>query len=122
LFADHINKWLETALDFGIAERDFWEMTFAELNRAFESKKRLNKIQEQKQASFDYILADLIGKSVARVYNSANKLPKLNEAYPSLFDDKEIKEKEQERKNNLSALRFKQFALAHNTKFKEASK
>jgi hypothetical protein len=97
-------------------------MTFAELSRVFDSRARVMKLQEQKQASFDYILADLIGKSIARVYNSANKLPKLNEAYPSLFDDEEIAQKEQEHKNSVSALRLRQFALAYNKKFKEASK
>ena len=33
------------------------------------------KAEERKKASFDYILADLVGRSISRVYNSANKYP-----------------------------------------------
>lgn len=105
------------ALDYGLAEKDFWEMTFAELDRYTESQNRIIKRQEREKASFDYILADLIGRSVARIYNSSNKMPAVAEAYPSLFDGEEMKEKIQEKKDSLSALRFKQFAQSHNKKF-----
>lgn len=121
MFTDYIYNWLENALDFGVSEFDFWNMTFAELNRLLSSKKRMLKEQEKKQASFDYILADLIGRSVARVYNSSNKMPTLSEAYPSLFDEAEEKAKIQEQKNELSAIRFKQFAQTFNKKFAEVS-
>lgn len=105
-------------MDFGIAERDFWEMTLAEVSRDIESKKRIKKIRDQEKASFDYILADLIGRSVARVHSSANKMPEISEAYPSLFDNKEIQERKENKKVELSALRFKQFAASYNNKFK----
>lgn len=94
-------------------------MTLAELNRAIESKKRVQKIQAQERASFDYILADLIGRSIARIHSSSNRMPKINEAYPSLFEADVIEEKLQEKKDELSVLRFKQFALSYNKKFKE---
>lgn len=97
-------------------------MTFAELDRLLDSKRRTLKIQEQKQASFDYVLADLIGRSVARVYNSANELPSISQAYPTLFDAQEMEDKVQEKKDELSALRFKQFAHSYNAKFKEVGK
>ena len=71
------------------------------------------------KATFDYLLADLIGKSVSRIYNSSNKLPDISEQYPSLFDSIEIQEKKQERKDELSALRFKLFAESFNKKFDE---
>ena len=90
-------------------------MTIAELNRLIASKKR----REQRKASFDYVLADLIVRSVARVYNSANTMPTLSEAYPTLFNKKEEEEKIQEQKDELSALRFKQFAQSFNKSFKE---
>jgi hypothetical protein len=51
-----------------------------------------------------------------------NKLPDLEEAYPSLFDDTDRAEKKAEVKENLSALRFKQFALSYNKRFKEVVK
>lgn len=106
----------------GISEHDFWGMTLAELTRLMDSKKRMLKAQAQEKASFDYILADLIGRSVARIYNSSNKIPSIAEVYPSLFDSKEIEEKKAEKKAELSALRFKQFADSFNKRFKEVAK
>lgn len=69
----------------------------------------------------DYKLADLIGQSVGRLYSSANKLPELNDVYSFLFDEEDqekIKEQEAERKAELSAIRFKQFADSFNKRFK----
>lgn len=94
-------------------------MTIAELLRAVASKKRLFKAEEQKKATYDYILADLIGKSVSRVYNSANTMPEIQEVYPKLFNSKEIEEKKAEYKAELSAARFRQFAQLHNKKYTE---
>lgn len=76
----------------------------------------------QDRASMDYTLANLIGHSVARVYDSAKTMPSISEAYPTLFDSKEIEEKKAERQAELSALRFKQFAASYNSKYKEAVK
>lgn len=92
-------------------------MTLAEIERAIEAKKRA----EQRRASFDYTLADLIGHSVARAYNSNNKMPALYDAYPSLFDKEKEEEKLQEAKDEVSALRFKQFANSFNKKFREVA-
>lgn len=97
-------------------------MTIAELNRAVESKKRCQKREAQEKASFDYILADLIGRSIARIHSSSNHFPQIYEVYPALFESKEIEEQVQEKKNELSALRFKQFADSYNKKFKEVAK
>ena len=101
---------------------DFWNMTIAEVARHIESKQRLQKLEAQERASYDYILADLIGRSVARVYNSTNKMPVISEAYPALFDSEEIKQKQQEQKDKLSELRFKLFAQSFNDRFKGDSK
>lgn len=106
----------------GISEHDFWDLTIAELIRLIDSKKRMLKAQAQERASFDYILADLIGRSVSRIYNSSNRIPSIEEVYPSLFDSKEIEEKKAEKKAELSALRFKQFADSFNKRFKEVAK
>lgn len=94
-------------------------MTIAELNRAIESKKRLQKQQQQDKALFDYTLADLIGRSVARIHSSAAKMPAIEEMYPSLFDVEEIQETKQAKKDELTVLRFKQFANSYNKKFKQ---
>ena len=96
-------------------------MTLAELTRLIDSKRRIQKAQSQERASFDYILADLIGRSVSRVYNSSNKMPEISEAYPTLFDSKQIEEKKAEKKAELSALRFRQFANSYNKRFKEVA-
>ena len=93
-------------------------MTIAELTRAIESKKRMMKLKAQEKASFDYTLADLIGRSVHRIYSSTSKMPDISEAYPTLFDSQEIKQKKQEQLAQISALRFKQFAETFNSKFK----
>lgn len=117
-----MNELLLSALDYGITELDYWNMTVGEVNRAIESKIRIQKIRAQEKASYDYILADLIGRSIARNYSSSAKMPSINEAYPSLFESEEIKQKKQERQDELSAIRFKQFAASYNKKYKEVAK
>lgn len=90
-------------------------MTLAEIMRAIESKARVIQAKDKKRANFDYILADLIGISVARVHNSRNKMPPIHEVYPSLFEIQE--EDEAEKQDELSALRFKLFAQSFNKRF-----
>ena len=118
-FSDYVYKWLDNALDMGISEVDFWNMTIAELERLMKSKQRLQKAKAQERASYDYILADLIGRSISRIYSSSAKLPEISEVYPTLFDSQEAEQKKQEQKAELSALRFKQFANSFNQKYKE---
>ena len=95
-------------------------MTIAEVIRAIESHNRRYKAQAKEKAAFDYLLADAIGRSVSRIYSSTATMPKLYELYPSLFDSEEIKEQEQAKKDELSMIRFKKFAAAHNNKYKGA--
>lgn len=105
-------------------ERDFWEMTLAEVNRYIISRNRVQKIQAQERASYDYIQANLIIKGISKILgDKSGNFPTIEEAYPQLFDNiiEERKAKIQEQKNNLSALRFKQFANFHNTKYKEVA-
>lgn len=115
---DYVYKWLEVTLDFGFTEQQFWEMTLAEVERALDSKRRTEKARLQEKASFDYILADLIGRSFARTQSSANHMPEISEVYPTLFNSEEIQEKKEEKQTELSALRFKLFAKSYNDKFK----
>lgn len=121
-FSDYVYKWLDNALDSGISESDFWNMTLGEVERAFKSKKRIQEAHEKEKAIYDYILADLIGRSVARTQSSANKMPDISEAYPWLFSSQEIEEKKQEKKDELSAIRFKLFVSSFNKKFQEVAK
>lgn len=82
-----------------------------------ESKRRTEKLRLQEKATFDYTLADLIGRSVSRIQSSANKMPEICEVYPTLFDSKEVEEKKSQQKTKLSAMRFRQFATAFNKQF-----
>lgn len=95
-------------------EEEFWSMTIAEIERELNAARK----REQRRASYDYVLADLIGRSMARVHNSKNTYPTLAQAYPTLFDIEEEQEKQQTQKDSLSAIRFRQFANAHNNKMK----
>jgi hypothetical protein len=104
-------------LDYGLTEECYWTSTLAEVIRAIESRKRQMKLEDQERAAFDYILADMIGRSVARLYSSSANLPQINEVYPTLFDSAEIEAQKQEKKTELSILRFKQFAQTYNKRF-----
>ena len=97
-------------------------MTLAELNRAVESKKRVQQEELKLKASMDYILADLVGRSIARIHSSSASMPSLADAYPALFSKEEEQERIEQKKDELSALRFKQFVNSFNTRFKEEGK
>lgn len=122
LLTNHIYEWLDNALDYGISEFDFWNMTIGEIRRYVESQARVEKKRAQEKATFDYILADAIGRSISRIYSSSSKMPDLATLYPTLFDSKEIQEKKAQKKMELSALRFRLFATSHNNKVKEGAK
>ena len=83
------------------------------------SKQRTTITESKERAMFDYLLADLIGKSVSRIYSNSARMPELYEVYPSLFEREDIEEKKQEQRDTLSALRFKQFAQSYNKRFKK---
>ena len=94
-------------------------MTISEITRMAKSKQRTTITASKERAVFDYLLADLIGKSVSRIYSNSARMPELYEVYPSLFEQEDIEEKKQEQRDNLSALRFKQFAQSYNKRFKK---
>ena len=116
LFEKYAYKWLEVALDYGIDETNYWNMTLAEVIRAIESKKRKQRLQAQERASYDYILADLIGRSVSRIYSNSTRLPQIYEVYPTLFDGVEMEDQKQQKQMEISAIRFKLFAQSYNKK------
>ena len=96
-------------------------MTISELERLFKSKERVKQQTLKEKASFDYILADLIGRSVGRIYSEENEntFPSLTDSYSALFkEEKEEKDKEEQKLNDeASVIRFKQFANSFNRKF-----
>lgn len=106
-------------MDYGLTENEYWEMTLAEIIRYIESQKRKQLIQAREKASFDYIHAELVGRSIARIYSNSARYPAIEEAYPSLFSTEEIQQQKQDKKDELSVIRFKQFANSFNKRFKE---
>ena len=120
-YSNHIYKMLNNALDYGISEAEFWDMTFAELDRLVASKQRMEKHKAQERATYDYILAALVGRAFSAGMDSKAKFPDIHEVYPSLFDPHEREIQKQEQTNQLSALRFKQFAQSYNKKYKEVA-
>lgn len=99
-------------------------MTLAEIKRAMESKLRVRKIEAQEKATFDYILADLIGISMSRCLDASKiQYPTIEEVYPNLFEEKIIQKQEEKvkKQDELSALRFKLFAKSYNENYKEVA-
>lgn len=95
-------------------------MTLGEIERAAASKQRLRKIEAQEKATYDYIQACLIIRGVGIALGSKEDFPTIEELYPNLFatQAEEKQTKAQQAKNELSVLRFKQFAQSYNQKYK----
>jgi hypothetical protein len=118
-FTEYIDKLLLNSLDSGIKEVEFWDMTIAEIVREIESKNRIFIAEAKYKASSDYILASLITRGVSIVLGSKESFPPIEEVYPNLYADADIENKKRiEQKNNLSTLRFLQFAQSYNQRFK----
>ena len=116
LFSELVYGWLNNALDCGITEETFWNMTIAEYSRAIESRNRTYTLQLQEKASFDYILADLIGRSVGRLQSSSIHMPTIETAYPSIYDTEEMREQREKLRMEQSAMRFMKFAALYENK------
>ena len=93
-------------------------MTIAEVMRFEEGAMWRMK----QKAQFDYILANLIGISCARIMSKDVKYPAFNEAYN--FSDNEHQEEEENEQiaqdiatQNIN--RFLEFAMKHNARMKE---
>lgn len=109
MFSEKLETLLETALDIGLTEFDFWNMTLAEFDRKLESYKRVQKREAQERAAADYRLADLMGYSMARLYSSSAKYPEIYDVYPAIFDKTAIEEarvKEKSKKTNEWLMNF----------------
>lgn len=71
------------------------------------------------RAQFDYMLADLIGISMARILGDGVKYPKIEEVYPSLFNDDIKAEDDVEDRTEASVNNFMEFALQLNARKRE---
>ena len=106
--------FLEAALDIGLTEFDFWNMTLAEFDRKMESYKRVQKREAQERAAADYRLADLIGYSMARLYSSEAKYPEIYDVYPAIFDKDAIEEAREKDRNKRTDSWLRNFADSFN--------
>ena len=106
------------ALAYGLAEESYWEMSLSDIKRYFEkvAEKQLN--EQRTAAILQYIQADIIGASVARLMSKSAKFPPLEKVYPNLFEPvlDEMEIAKQNRRNELSIERMKIYAAAHNRK------
>ena len=98
-------------------------MTIGEYVRAIEAKSRIDKRRLQERAVMDYLLADLVGISVARSQSSSVKMPDVRKHYSFLFDEDDRQaalEEEQRKRDEISSINFKLFANSFNARhFKE---
>lgn len=96
-------------------------MTIAEIQRAIASKARIIKAENKRKAEFDYMLAQLIGMNVSMCFSEKAELLSLAECYPALFaeDFKKVEEEKARKAKELSALRFIEYANAHNKKLQK---
>lgn len=81
------------------------------------SKKRIIERERKEKAYFDYILADIIGHSVGRLFDEKSTYPCIEDIYSDLYNSKERQEEKQKQQEQISILRFKQFAENLNRKF-----
>lgn len=107
-----IENMLQPAINLGLAESDFWEMTKAEVERYMEGA--VWRIKSK--AQLDYVLADLIGMSIGRMLDSKNTFPTIEKAYPTLFSEEDKKAAEEEARTVNSVNSFLAFAQRHNAK------
>lgn len=108
-------RLLQPCINLGLDEEKFWDMTVAELQRYCDGATWRIK----QRASLDYVLANLIGISNARLMSSEVKYPSLEEAYPELFaadkaEQERIKAEEIATQNSTN--RFLEFVRKHNAK------
>lgn len=97
-------------------------MTIAEIDRAAASYQRRFISNAKEKATFDYVLAQLIGFSVSRAVNGGdNDFPAIEEIYPTLFKEraKATSEAKQEAIETAFAIHLKQFAKQHNNKLEK---
>ena len=94
-------------------------MTLGELQRLFEAKQEVYKARAREKAENNYILAGLIGINLSRVFDASVEIPPIEEVYPNLFDVEQAREEKQNKKQELSVLRFKQFAQTFNKNFEK---
>lgn len=103
-----IDTILQDSINIGLPEQDFWDMTFAEIQRYANGVNYRREQEIKLRAQMDYNLAATIGQFVSCMFSSSSKPPEIYDIYPSLF------EREDQSANN-----FLKFAEEFNAKFTE---
>ena len=85
-------------------------MTLGEITGAIESHARRQERALQERAAMDYRLAELIGRSVSRLYGG--KYPDASEAYPGILEPAEPQVQDW----RIAKERLLQYSEAHNRK------
>ena len=101
---------LQPAINMGLLESQFWEMTVAEVQRYMEGYVWRLKAEAQ----LHYSLANLIGVSVGRLLSKEVQMPSLAESYPSLFEKELEQQKLEEEATNRAVNNFLARAQAIN--------
>lgn len=105
------------ALSNGIEIREFENRTFREVEYTISAKKQAHENEVRAKVMLEYQMVDLMAASVGRLLSKEIKFPKVEDIYPTLFEqgiDVSMKEKRQEAENELLALKWKQYAIGHN--------
>lgn len=117
--SDIAYQLLQPSINLGLDEFKFWDMTVAEIERYIDGA----MYRMKQRAQFDYILADLVGISSARMMSKDVKFPTLMEAYSHLYDKELAEAKKHEQEEEIatqnSINRFLEFAMRHNSKMRE---
>lgn len=111
----------DKAIECGMDEDKFWSSTYGEVIRYIIAYTNKLKTDIKMSLRSAHLTADLVGASVARLFDSEIKFPDITEMYPSLFEEEiqELeKQKEIERLNTLKE-NFANFAKAFSEKARE---
>ena len=87
-FEEMCNDMLVQCLAIGLSRQEFYNSTLKEITQFVDAYKKQQQNKLEEQAYFDWMLANLIGSSVARLMSKDAKFPKLEEAYPFVKDSK----------------------------------
>lgn len=89
-------------------------MTIPEVKRRVDSYNRCQKKKAKEKANLAYSEAVLIGVAVGQLFDSSNKFPSIEEAFPDLF---EVEARQQQIDKNTN--NFLAFAAKHNASLKD---
>lgn len=98
---------LETMLDTGLSEQEFWNMTLDEIERYAASYKRKEEIRLKEKAFFYHRLGELIGVSIGRYYSQDFSYPEIYEAFDGIYTEEEVETARQEERDRQSIERLK---------------